>query len=174
MANNSYIPRYLSPTVSAISKSFPVLLVTGPRQVGKTTLLQTMMQEGIGGPRRYVSFDDLEARAEAKRDPALFLQKNPSPLFIDEVQYAPEIFSYIKLEVDRTHRAGSYWMSGSQQFSMMRNVSESLAGRVGIVSMLGLSAAEELQRPRADDPWTPETNDNPVAIGNEESILAIF
>jgi predicted AAA+ superfamily ATPase len=133
-----YIRRALEDTVASISRSFPVLLVTGPRQAGKTTLLTHL----AGGDRRYVTLDDPDIRLTAKNDPALFLQRYPPPLIIDEIQYAPELLPYIKIMADRSRERGAFWLTGSQAFHTMKNVSESLAGRVGIVNMLGLSASE--------------------------------
>jgi predicted AAA+ superfamily ATPase len=131
------IERTLSQVVAQVSKSFPVLLVTGPRQVGKTTLLETCSEKG----RRYVSLDDLEQRELAQTDPALFLQRHKPPVTIDEVQYAPELFSYIKMAVDKSRQPGMFWLTGSQKFHLMKGISESLAGRVAIIDMLGLSQA---------------------------------
>ena len=132
------IKRSLAQTVDNVSKTFPVLLVTGPRQVGKTTLLEACMDADI----HYVSLDTLNIRLLAQQDPALFLQRYPPPLFIDEIQYAPQLFPYIKAMVDKIRQPGLFWLTGSQRFHLMRNVSESLAGRVGIINLLGLSNAE--------------------------------
>ena len=133
-----YISRAIESTVRKISATFPVLLVTGPRQVGKTTLLEHLAEDG----RTYVTLDDPDVRRLAKTDPALFMQRYQPPLFIDEIQYAPEILPYIKMSVDRNHIPGSFWLTGSQMFHLMKNVSESLAGRVGIVNLFGLSQSE--------------------------------
>lgn len=133
-----YIKRAIEDTVLKISKTFPVLLVTGARQVGKTTLLTELAEEG----RIYVTLDDPDIRRMAKTDPALFMQRYTPPLIIDEIQYAPEILPYIKMSADRNHEKGGFWLTGSQMFHMMKNVSESLAGRVGIVNLFGLSQSE--------------------------------
>ncbi len=133
-----YIKRAIEDTVLKVSEMFPVLLLTGPRQVGKTTLLQKLSDDG----RRYVTLDDPDARLLAKTDPDLFLQRFNPPVLIDEIQYATELFPYIKMYVDTNKKKGDIWLTGSQAFQMMRNVSESLAGRVGILSLLGLSEAE--------------------------------
>jgi predicted AAA+ superfamily ATPase len=133
-----YIHRAIENTIQKISNSFPVLLLTGPRQVGKTTLLTRLAQEG----RTYITLDDPDIRLLAKTDPALFMQRYTPPLLIDEIQYAPEILPYIKMSVDNSHKNGSFWLIGLQMFHMMKNVSESLAGRVGIVNLLGLSQSE--------------------------------
>jgi len=133
-----YIKRAIEDAVLQVSKSFPVLLLTGPRQVGKTTLLQRLG----GSDRNYVTLDDPDVRYLAKTDPAMFFQRYTPPITIDEIQYAPEILPYIKMSVDRSHNNGDFWLTGSQMFHTMKNVSESLAGRVGIMNLLGLSNAE--------------------------------
>ena len=135
----SYIKRNLEAVVSQVTKEYPVVLVTGPRQVGKTTMLQKLME---GTDRGYVTLDDLNERALAKTDPELFLQLHKPPVLIDEVQYAPELFSYIKMNVDKNHEPGAFWLTGSQVFKLMRGVQESLAGRVAVLSLTSLSQAE--------------------------------
>ena len=143
--------RTLSSTIHTISESFPVLMLTGPRQVGKTTLLEMC----AAGKRAYVTLDDLDARRLAQRDPALFLQTWQPPLIIDEVQYAPQLFSAIKMRVDREKRNGLFWLTGSQKFHLMRGITESLAGRVAIVDLLGLSRAESEGRADSSRPFVP-------------------
>lgn len=135
----AYIQRSLEAVVTRVSKEYPVVLVTGPRQVGKTTMLQRLME---GTERSYVSLDDLNERSLAKTDPEMFLQLHKPPVLIDEVQYAPELFTYIKVHVDKTHTPGEFWLTGSQIFKLMRGVQESLAGRVAVLSMTSLSQAE--------------------------------
>lgn len=147
--------RTLLKTIHAISDSFPVLMVTGPRQVGKTTLLEICAKEGTPMLRAYVTLDDMDARALAQRDPALFLQSWQPPLIIDEIQYAPELFSAIKIMVDRDKRNGLFWLTGSQKFQLMRGITESLAGRVAIVDLLGLSQAELDGRAALQQPFVP-------------------
>ena len=133
-----YIKRAIEDSVIKVSKTFPILLITGPRQVGKTTLLQRLAEPG----RKYVTLDDPDVRLLAKNDPALFMQRYTPPVIIDEIQYAPEILPYIKMSVDQSKHKGDFWLIGSQMFHMMKNVSESLAGRVGIINLLGLSSNE--------------------------------
>jgi uncharacterized protein len=136
------IQRTLAREILAMTAAFKVLLVTGPRQVGKTTLL-----EAIGGDTRsYVSLDNLSQRAAAIQDPAGFIERLELPVIIDEVQYAPNLFPYIKLAVDGSSERGQFWLTGSQQFEMMQHVTESLAGRVGLLELLGISLAEEQNR----------------------------
>lgn len=138
-----YIRRAAEKTVLEIQNAFPVLLITGPRQVGKTTLLKRISDEG----RHYVSLDDPLLRDLANSDPALFLQRFTPPVIIDEIQYAPGLLPYIKMHVDRHRNNGDFWLTGSQVFHLMKGVSESLAGRVGIVHLLGLSSQEIKGRP---------------------------
>ncbi len=135
----NYISRNLEKVVSEVTKEYPVVLVTGPRQVGKTTMLQKLME---GTDRGYVSLDDLNERNLAKTDPELFLQLHKPPVLIDEVQYAPELFTYIKIYVDKNHDPGAFWLTGSQVFKLMRGVRESLAGRAAVLSLTSLSQAE--------------------------------
>ena len=132
-----YIQRTAEDTIKKFSKQFKVVLVTGARQVGKSTLLKHCDEN-----RNYVSLDDLTEREMAINEPKLFLENHKAPLIIDEIQYAPQLLSYIKLVVDKSDNKGQYWLTGSQQFHMMKNVSESLAGRVGIVDLMGLSLSE--------------------------------
>ena len=135
----AYIKRSLEKIVIQVTTEYPVVLVTGPRQVGKTTMLQKLME---GTNRAYVSLDDLNERNLAKTDPEMFLQLHKPPVLIDEVQYAPELFTYIKVYVDKNHQPGAFWLTGSQVFKLMRGVQESLAGRVAVLSLTSLSQAE--------------------------------
>lgn len=134
-----YIKRNLEKVVAQVTKEYPVVLVTGPRQVGKTTMLQKLME---GTDRGYVTLDDLNDRSLAKNDPELFLQLHKPPVLIDEVQYAPELFTYIKKYADKNHELGAFWLTGSQVFKLMQGVQESLAGRVAVLSLTSLSQAE--------------------------------
>lgn len=140
--------RTLTKTIKELSKSFPILLLTGPRQVGKTTLLEMCATKEM----QYVTLDDLDVRQMAQNDPGLFIQTYQAPVIIDEVQYAPQLFSYIKILVDREKKNGMFWLTTSQkfprrrvarqEFNLMKGITESLAGRVAIVDLLGLSNAE--------------------------------
>ncbi|MEI7884237.1 MAG: ATP-binding protein [Clostridia bacterium] len=141
-----YIKRAMEETFMKLNKQFPAILITGPRQVGKTTMLQKLIgEENIN--RAYVTLDDLTERDIAKNDPAMFFQIHKPPLFIDEVQYAPELFPYIKMWVDKHHNPGDFWLTGSQIFKMMRGVQESLAGRVCLLNLFSLSQQEILGNP---------------------------
>lgn len=147
-----YLPRTIEKTVLDISESFPVLLVTGPRQVGKTTMLKK-----LSGNRTYITLDDPMARELAVRDPALFLQRYEPPVLIDEIQYAPGLLPYIKMSVDASQQHGMFWLTGSQMFHMMKGVGESLAGRVGIVTLPSLSY-DELVGLSSAPPFIPSIN----------------
>jgi len=127
--------------VLRISKQYAAILITGPRQAGKTTMLQKLMAEGKKS-RTYISLDDLKERQLAKEDPAMFFQIHRPPLLIDEVQYAPELFPYIKMYIDKTHNPGDFWLTGSQIYRLMRGVQESMAGRVALLHMSPLSQRE--------------------------------
>ena len=136
-----YINRHLENKVLSLSKSYSAVLVTGPRQSGKTTMLKQLAEkENIG--REYVTLDDLNIREMAKNDPAMFFQLHKPPILIDEVQYAPELFTYIKIHIDKYHNPGDFWMTGSQIFRLMQGVQESLAGRVALLHMSPMSARE--------------------------------
>lgn len=134
----AYIKRDIEDKILALSKEYSCILITGPRQVGKTTVLRQLMDDS----REYVTLDDMEDRSLAKRDPAMFLQMHSTPIMIDEVQYAPELFSYIKMEIDKGAEPGTYWLTGSQAFKLMELAQESLAGRVAILHMSSLSQHE--------------------------------
>lgn len=136
-----YLARHIEKKMLELSKSYSAILVTGPRQAGKTTMLRELAErEGIG--RAYVTLDDLNTRDMAKNDPALFLQMHQPPIIIDEVQYAPELFTYIKIHIDENHTPGAFWLTGSQIFRLMRGVQESLAGRVALLHMSPMSQRE--------------------------------
>ena len=141
-----YITRHMEKPVMELNEQYPVLLLTGPRQVGKTTMLEHLIEvEGKG--RKKVSLDDLTLRELAKTDPKMFFQLYQPPLLIDEVQYAPELFPYIKIMVDERHQPGDFWLTGSQLFKMMEGVQESLAGRVALLHLSPLYQSEIMKRP---------------------------
>lgn len=137
----SYIHRHLETLLPRLSRTYGAILLTGPRQSGKTTMLKKLAeQEGAG--RGYVTLDDLAERELATTDPKTFLQLYKPPILIDEVQYAPELFTYIKMHIDSFHKPGAFWLTGSQIFRLMRGVRESLAGRVALLHMAPLSQRE--------------------------------
>ncbi len=132
-----YIKRHAETTVSTLSKMFGAVLVAGPRQVGKTTMLQR-----ITAGMSYATLDDPIIRVAAQEQSGTFFKDNPPPVFVDEIQKAPELFPQIKMYIDREHKKGQFFMSGSQQFHMMKGVGESLSGRLGLVTLLGFSLRE--------------------------------
>lgn len=141
MVSMEYISRHMENRILELSKSYSAILLTGPRQAGKTTMLRSLAEkENVG--REYVTLDDLNARDMAKNDPALFLQIHKPPVLIDEVQYAPELFTYIKIHIDEHQNPGDFWMTGSQIFRLMQGVQESLAGRVALLHMSPMSQRE--------------------------------
>jgi len=134
-----YIKRTLEKIITEISEDYSCLLLIGPRQVGKTTMMEHLME---GTSRQKVTLDDADDRRLAKNDPELFLSLHQAPVLIDEVQYAPELFSYIKMKIDNGAAPGSFWLTGSQSFNLMELAQESLAGRTAIIHMSALSQSE--------------------------------
>ncbi len=132
-----YIKRHAEETAKELSKMFGAVLVAGPRQVGKTTMLKNLTS-GM----KYVSLDDPIVKLSADEESGTFFKDNPPPVFVDEIQKAPELFNQIKLILDNSHGKGQFFMCGSQQFKVMKGVSESLAGRIGLCTLLGLSLRE--------------------------------
>ena len=134
-----YHRRSIEQIISEYKEQFPILLLTGPRQVGKSTLFKELFREEY----KYFSLDDPILKEQIINDPRLFLKNNPEKLIIDEIQYAPSIFPYLKMKVDENREDGMYLMTGSQAFVLMKNVSETLAGRVGILELQGTSLREQ-------------------------------
>lgn len=149
-----YIHRNMEKVILDVNQHFPVVMVTGPRQVGKTSILKSLSDED----RTYVSLDSPRARQMAQEDPELFMQTYPPPVLIDEVQYAPNLFTHIKIAVDKNRKPGMYWLTGSQQFHLMKHVSESLAGRIAVLKLLGLSLQEQMQLQFNNLPFIPDRN----------------
>jgi len=133
-----YINRTLSNKIKSAVKTFPALVLTGPRQVGKTTLLKKM----FSATHKFVSLENPDMRMRAKSDPAGFVKGFDRPAIIDEIQYMPELLSYIKSSIDDDRRPGRWLLTGSQQFALMHNVSQSLAGRAAVISLLPFSLSE--------------------------------
>ncbi len=144
-----YRKRHAEATVEKLSKMFGAILVAGPRQVGKTTMLKKLT-ENIG----YTTLDDIIVRTVAQEQSGTFFKDNPPPVFVDEIQKAPVLFEQIKMYVDRDHKKGQFFMCGSQQFRMMKGVSESLSGRIGLLTLLGYSL-REINEVNFDAPFIP-------------------
>jgi predicted AAA+ superfamily ATPase len=148
------LERTIQPVIEKASNGFPVLLLTGMRQVGKSWVMERLK----GKNRSYISLDDLKARALAKSDPQRFIDENPPPVIIDEVQYAPELFTYIKIYADKAKKDGLFWLTGSQKYRLIQGIQESLAGRVAILDMLGFSYKEIIKKPKDAVPFLPSLN----------------
>lgn len=142
-----YIKREIEKTIKKMVNEFPVIVISGARQVGKSTMLQMIKEDNMN----YVTLDDLDARNLALSDPKYFLEQYSYPLLIDEIQYAPNLLPYIKMIVDEekfkalknnTEVKSLFWLTGSQQFKVMKDVSESLAGRAGVLNLYSLSNSE--------------------------------
>lgn len=144
-----YIKRSAEEVIKKYEKMFKTILVTGARQVGKTTMLKNMKKD-----INYITLDDMILNQEAVEDPNLFLKSNKPPIIIDEIQYAPNLLRNIKMIVDNSDKKALYYLTGSQQFNLMKDVSESLAGRVGILNLLGLSL-REIERNEFNKPFIP-------------------
>jgi predicted AAA+ superfamily ATPase len=151
-------------SVLEMAKMYGAVLVTGSRQVGKTTLLQKVT-DGIP----YVTLDDPIMRQAAIEEPSSFLQSIGRPVFIDEIQYAPTLFPYIKIDLDKSRKKGVYFMSGSQQFHLMKDIGESLAGRLGILNLHGLSL-REISGMQYDKEFIPTSNYFTIRSNSVENI----
>jgi hypothetical protein len=150
-----YVHRLLERHVVRLARSFPAVLVTGARQVGKTTLLR-YLAERPPGRRGYVSLDEFGPRSLAQDDPELFLQRHPPPVVIDEIQHVPALLDRLKPRLDAPGTPGAYWLTGSQAFPLMKAVSESLAGRIAVVELAGLSLEETSGSTTARAPFRPD------------------
>lgn len=147
---SSYIKRSLEPVIKKAASEFPAVVLTGPRQSGKTTILKHL----FAGQCRYVSLEPPDVRASVVEDPRTFLEMYPPPVIFDEVQYAPGLFPYIKEKIDADrHKSGQYLLTGSQNLLLMEKVTESLAGRAAILRLLPLSRREVEGRPLLPLPW---------------------
>ena len=144
-----YIKRHIEQAVLDRAEMKGAVVVTGARQVGKTTLIERLKPDI---PK--ITFDDLPVRQRAISEPSVFFDFNPPPIFIDEVQYAPEIFHYIKILLDNSGNKGDFFLTGSQSYELMENVTESLAGRAGILELYGLSL-REINFERWNKPFLP-------------------
>lgn len=150
-ATANFYTRAIEEHIREINEFFPCVLITGPRQVGKSTLLRHMLPKGM----RYITLDDYDYTEKAQNDPMGLLEEMGTPLCIDEVQYAPELLRAIKVKIDRDRRPGMYWLTSSQRFDLTKGVTESLAGRIGIAEMHTLSQQEVYGGDAFPHPFTP-------------------
>lgn len=155
----AYLPRTLSRRLLRLLEHFPVVVVTGARQVGKSTLLTHVLPDWST-----VVLDPVVDVENANADPDLFLDNRPAPLVVDEVQYAPALVAAVKRRVDRDRRPGQYVLTGSQQWGVLKNLSESLAGRAVFLDLEGLSFAEQAGEGRVEKPWLARWLDDPQAL----------
>jgi predicted AAA+ superfamily ATPase len=143
-----YLHRQIESVVKKQLKQFPAIIVSGPRQSGKSTLLEKTFPDYT-----YVTFDDPVLREQANSDPNLLLDNTGTPVILDEIQYVPSLLSYIKMRIDQDrHRRGAFLLTGSQQFPLSQTLSETLAGRIGILELLPFSITEATQEPRLKKP----------------------
>jgi hypothetical protein len=149
----NYIPRTLESSLQKAAKEFSALLVTGPRQSGKTTLLQ----HSFSASHRFVALDEPDLRALANDDPRLFLTNNPPPVIFDEIQYAPDLLHYIKRAIDeRRKEKALFVLSGSQSFPLMQGITETLAGRTAVLTLFSMSLIEKTQVTESQPFWDRE------------------
>lgn len=151
-----YVLRFVTPRLEALFSTFPVVVVSGARQVGKSTLLQHL----FGHRAEMVVFDPVQDIGNARQDPDLFLDNHPAPVILDEIQYAPELVAALKRRVDRDRRPGQYLLTGSQQWSVLRSLAESLAGRAVFLDLEGFCLGESAR----EDPrtaWLEDWLDDP-------------
>lgn len=135
-------PRTLAKAILRAQRTFPAVVVTGPRQSGKTTLLKSLFQT----THAFVTLEDPDVRMRAREDPLDFLNQYRPPVVLDEIQYVPELLSYIKTRIDQRRRPGQWILTGSQNFALMQGVSQSLAGRAAVLSLLPFSVCERINR----------------------------
>ena len=162
--------RTMRKKIEELSSYFPCVLLTGARQVGKSTLLRSMLPAGMN----YVTLDDYVEAARAKEDPLGFLDRHGLPLCIDEIQYAPELLRAIKIRVDENRRPGMYWLTGSQRFHVMKGVTESLAGRIGILELMSMSQSEMLGEGEGAVPFQPDMAETLAASSRVCGISALY
>ena len=161
--------RILAKTVKKAIKSFPALVLTGPRQSGKTTLLKSLLKDS----HEYFNLEDPDTRVRAKADPRGFIDQCAGPVIFDEIQYVPELLSYIKTRIDAKRKPGFWILTGSQNFSLMHGVSESLAGRVAVLSLLPFSLAERTGRGQPSLDMRGLLNNLPARPGQVNKNLSI-
>lgn len=165
----NYIKRSLETVLIRAAAEFPEVVLTGPRQSGKTTLLKALFGQKCG----YVSLEAPDVRAAAMEDPRGFLEMNPSPVIFDEVQYAPDLLPYVKERIDaRRDRAGQYLLTGSQDLLLLEKITESLAGRTAMLRLLPLSRREADGEPQAPLPWEPKKSHRTGAKASYQGVTS--
>jgi hypothetical protein len=166
-----FIKRTLAPVLKRAAAEFPAVVVTGPRQSGKTTLLKALFAKS----HRYVSLETPDVRAAAVADPRGFLDLNEPPVIFDEIQHAPDLLSYIKDRIDaERQRRGRYILTGSQNLLVLEQVTESLAGRAAILRLLPISEREVRRRPQAPLPWESGRRNTAVARASPRKLWSSF
>ncbi|MCL2020099.1 MAG: ATP-binding protein [Oscillospiraceae bacterium] len=163
-----YYSRHIEPVITRIAKRKPVIVLTGARQVGKSTMLKEVYKD-----INYISLSRPLVRESAKENPSIFFDMNKPPVIVDEIQKAAELFDYIKDIVDEDKTKGQFYLTGSQSMKLMKNVSESLAGRAGVIKMLGLSL-RELEQREYRKPFMPAFSpaEKPVSSLNFEQVVS--
>lgn len=167
----NYIRRSLEPVLKRAVSEFPAVVLTGPRQSGKTTLLKNLFSKDC----RYISLEPPDIRVAAMEDPRGFLEMHPAPVILDEVQYAPELLPYVKERIDaQRDRAGRYLLTGSQNLLLVEKITESLAGRAAMLRLLPLSRREAEGRPGAPLPWESATVEGEAGKSSYQEIWREF
>ncbi|MCL2370784.1 MAG: ATP-binding protein [Firmicutes bacterium] len=134
-----YIKRHMEAVLIDLLSQYPCVLISGPRQVGKSTMTEHLPD---ADKRKYITLDDDELKELALTDPKLFMQLHPPPICIDEIQKAPNLFSFIKLHIDKTHKAGDFILTGSQIYKLIKGIDETMTGRIALLDMQGISLSE--------------------------------
>lgn len=161
----AYLPRHIEAQLLESAKHFKAILLLGARQVGKSTLLTHLFPH-----LKCIVFDPIQDLFNARQDPDFFLNAFPAPLILDEVQYVPELLPALKRKIDLSHAKGQYFLTGSQNFSMLRTVAESMAGRVAIFHLENFTPQEILGKGRQEG-WIPKYLQNPGNFYAESNML---